>query len=359
MCGVTELCQCSEPGPCQRYGRDMRGRMWEVCRGINVDLGTSASFRAEWDREVRARLGPTSKPRRLLLISDHAPGDNVAMTAAVYSLHEQYPGQYETVVATPHPRVWDHNPHASNTLRGFAGWEPLHMHYPAVHRSNDRAIHFMQAWCEHLGAALGVEVPLLTDRPRLYFPPGPEPRRGDYWVVCAGGKSDFTAKRWGGYQAVVDRLRGAARFVQVGAAGDDHPQLRGDNVLDRVGRTSLRQLFDLVRGARGVLCGVSLLMHVAAALDRPAIIIAGGREPVAWNAYPRQHYVHTVGALPCRSTQGHIGRACWRSRTVPLGDGSAWDRDPCERPKGGLPECMQLIHPAAVAELVLRYNQVS
>lgn len=229
------------------------------------------------------------------------------------------------------------------------------MHYPAINKSNDRGIHFMQGWCEHLGAALGVPVPLLTNRPRLYFA-DPAPPVEDFWVVCSGGKQDFTAKLWGrdNYQDAVSSLRGRVRFVQVGGADHDHPHL--DGAVDLIGKTTLRSLFDLVRRARGVLCGVSLLMHVAAALEKPAVVVAGGREPVQWNSYPRQQYLHTVGALPCRDVLGHVGEACWRARVFPQGEGGALDRDTCERPERGLPACMRLIRPAAVAEAVLRYD---
>ncbi len=164
-------------------------------------------------------------------------------------------------------------------------------------------------------------MPLLTNRPHLYFDDDIDSAR-DYWIVCSGGKKDFTNKLWPGYQEVVERLRGKVHFIQVGT---DQPQLRG--AVSWVGKTSLRTLFHLVRHCRGVLCGVSLLMHVAAALEKPAVVIAGGREPVAWNAYPKQHYVHTVGSLPCTDVQGTAG-ACWRSRTVPLGDSEALDQHP-------------------------------
>ena len=362
------FCECNEDGPCRRYGRNMGGRMRDICAGVDVDLGTAAAFREQWLREAgpAAQRGNESQaPTPLLLKTDQAAGDAVAMTAAIYSLHRAHPGKYLTAVTSKYPEVFQYSP----DLAYAPGALPLHMHYPAIHESNDRAIHFMQGWCEFLGAALGVQVPLLTNRPCLYFA-DPAPPVEDFWLVCSGGKRDFTCKLWGrhNYQEVVDRLReqGNVWFVQVGGDGpdEDHPRLSG--VQDMVGKTSLRQLFDLTRRTRGVLCGVSLLMHVAAALEKPAVVVAGGREPVPWNAYPRQHYVHTVGALPCRSTQGHVGGGCWRSRVVPLGDGTVLDEEPCQRPVDGtptkltrciIPECMAMIRPAEVVELVLRYDK--
>lgn len=378
------FCECGADGFCPRYQREMAGRMRQLCLGVNVDLGTAAVFREQWAREAGA-VSSTSPPTPVLLKTGQAPGDAVAMTAAIYSLHKAHPGKYATLVESYWPEVFLHNPDVSSHLMAGSGAVTLpnvaevQMHYPAIHQSNERAIHFMQGWCEHLGAALGVPLPLLTNRPRLYFEE-PAPPLGDYWLICAGGKRDFTNKLWGhhNYQEVVDRLRGRVQFVQVGGSRppvawdastrgsqeDEHPELNG--VRDMLGKTTLRELFELTRRARGVLCGVSLLMHVAAAVERPAVVIAGGREPVAWNSYPLQQYIHTVGLLPCRDVNGHIGGACWRYRVVPLGDGTALDRNTCEYPVNGtptkldrhvVPECMTLIKPSEVVDLILRCDK--
>jgi hypothetical protein len=361
---MNNFCQCAEDRFCPRYRREMRGRFRQICQGIDVDLGTAAAFRGQWareagmdakiwSREVEVRL--ERKPLPLLLKTDQAPGDAVVMTAAIHSLHRAHPGRYLTAVESCWPEVFAYNPDVV-PAQSIPAAAPLQMHYPAIHQSNSRGIHFMQGWCEHLSAALGVPVPLLTNRPWLYFHNAEPPVR-NYWLICSGGKKDFTNKLWGqhNYQEVVDLLVGRVGFIQVGNATDDHPLLTGTD--DLIGKTTLRELFDLVRRARGVLCGVSLLMHVAAALEKPCIVIAGGREPVQWNAYPKQHYLHTVGMLPCSSPQGEMGGACWRSRVVPLGDGTELDKHPCERPVGVVPECMTLIRPEAVAELILRYNE--
>lgn len=329
-----------------------------------MDLGTAAAFREQMSREAGTSLASPSPdpPKTLLLKTDQAPGDAVAMTAAIYSLQKANPGRYRIMVESLWPEVFRYNPDVSVHVKPsdskleFTDVAELHMHYPAIHTSNERGIHFMQGWCEFLSLVLDRPVPLLTNRPKLYFDT-PEPKVENYWVICSGGKKDFTNKLWGytRYQWVVSTLKYKVKFVQVGGENDDHPLL--DWTENMVGKTTLRGLFDLVRKARGVVCGVSLLMHVAAALDKPAIVIAGGREPVQWNSYPKQHYLHTVGSLPCRSTQGAPGTACWRSRVFPLNDGTTLDRDTCERPLGGVPECMTMISPVEVAELVLRYNR--
>lgn len=345
----------------------MVGRFREICAGVNCDPGTAAAFRDQWKREsiIGAKFAlpsPGAIPqgrqgvpqKHLLLSTTQAPGDALAMTAAIYSLHRAHPGKFLTSVSSPYPDIFEYNPDVVPTTPDAT---LLSMHYPSINQCNQRAIHFMQGYCEFLSAALGIHVPLLTNRPQLFFKGGKEPPVEDFWLVCSGGKNDFTAKLWGyhNYQQVIYSLKGSVRFVQVGNKDDNHLRLMGAE--DMVGKTNLRELFDLTRRARGVVCGVSLLMHIAAALEKPAIVIAGGREPVAWNAYPKQQYLHTVGATPCTDLQGNNGGACWRSRVVKIGDNSPMDRQLCQRPVAGLPECMRMINPTRVAELVSIYNR--
>ncbi len=371
---MNQFCDCPSDGYCPRYNRIMSGRFKEICEGTNCDLGTAAAFREQWAKEIIGIpqipvQSHTQYPQRipLLLKTDQCPGDAVVMTAAIYSLHKAHPGKYITAVESPYPEVFKYNPdvHEYNNFKtGEVSddklnevFKPLQMHYPAIHQSNERGIHFMQGFTEHLGNALSINVPLLTNRPRLYFPNTDEfIPQGNYWVICSGGKQDLTNKLWGhdNYQQVISSIKNKVQFVQVGDKLMDHPHL--DFTEWMVGKTNLRELFDLVRQSRGVVCGVSLLMHVAAALEKPCIVIAGGREPVTWNAYPYQHYLHTVGALPCTTFKGDKG-ACWRSRVLPLGDGTILDKDTCQRPIEGIPECMRMIKPESVVELVLRYNK--
>ena len=114
-----------------------------------------------------------------------------------------------------------------------------------------------------------------------------------FWIITSGGKYDFTNKWWDPtrYQEVVDHFKGKILFVQVGKLDHHHPPLEG--VLNLLGKTSLRELVRLVYHSQGVLCPVTLLMHLAAAVPtkpanpeaRPAVVIAGGRESVQWEAY--------------------------------------------------------------------------
>jgi len=116
----------------------------------------------------------------------------------------------------------------------------------------------------------------------------------------------------------------------------------------------------LIHNADGVLCGVTSLMHLAAAVPRPAnrtglrpcVVIAGGREPPHWEGYPGHQFLHTVGALQCCREDG-----CWKARTRALGDGAPEDEPDCRCVDivGPLARCMHLITPNDVIRRIESY----
>jgi ADP-heptose:LPS heptosyltransferase len=287
-----------------------------------------------------------------------APGDIVMLTAAVRDLHRAYPGKFITDVCTSCPDLWRHNPYLTPVRRSDPGSSIFECHYPLIHQSNQCGVHFLHGFIEYLNQQLDLQIKLTEVRGDIHLsneekslPSIVEQITGldlPYWIIVAGGKYDFTIKWWHfrRWQTVVDHFRDRILFVQVGEKGHYHPAL--DGVIDLRSKTTLRQLICLVYHARGVLCPVTLLMHLAAAVEskpgappnRPCVVVAGGREPPHWEAYPHHQFIHTVGALPCCSQGG-----CWRSRIVPLGDGDEKDRPEhlCVDVVKGLPRCMDMI----------------
>lgn len=306
--------------------------------------------------------------RKIILTNDQSPGDIVMLTAAVRDLHACHPGKFAIDVRTPCPELWENNPHLTPLSEHEA--ETIPCHYPLIHQSNDRACHFLHGFTEYLSEYLQARfVPRLfkgdihlSERERGPLLSFPELIGQRYWLIVAGGKYDFTIKWWSPerFQAVVDLLKEHITFVQVGAPEHFHSPLQG--VVDLRGKTSLRQLIQLVYHSDGILCPVTLHMHLAAAVEtrpgapksRPCVVVAGGRESPHWEAYPAHQFMHTVGALDCCRTGG-----CWRSRTLPLGDNDIKDqrRNRCVDVVGNLPRCMDLITPEAVVERIRYYQQ--
>lgn len=294
------------------------------------------------------------------------------LTAAVRDLHRAYPGQFLTDVRTSCPALWENNPYITEVADEDEGARIITCKYPLIHQSNQRPYHFIHGFHRHLGDELGLTIEptefrghvVISDQEKGWMSQIEERAGIDmpFWVIVAGGKNDFTIKWWQTqrFQEVVDHFRGKLTFVQVGEQGHTHPALNG--VIDLRGKTDLRQLVRLVYHSSGVLCPVTLVMHLAAAVEqkeavpkrRPCVVVAGGREPVNWAAYPEHQFIHTQGALLCCDDGG-----CWKARTVPLGDG-----DPKDDPENlcvdvaessALPRCMDMISADEVIARIGRY----
>lgn len=280
------------------------------------------------------------------------------MSAAIESLHKEYPGQYLTGVDTPVNAIYENNPHITKFDAADGQVRVIDMHYPLINRWNEKPVHFMEGYCEYLGAILGIKVPLKVNRPQIYLS---DEEKGwsnqvqevtgkqiKFWLINAGFKNCFTTKSWGheNYQAVVDGLRGKVQFVQIGQknAGHFHKPLRG--VIDLLDKTDTRQLIRLAYHSQGGLGPVTFLQHLMAAFEKPYICLLGGREPVNWVQYPWQQTLHTIGMLPCCKI------ACDRTRVIKLDDGQDAAKTFCERPfvngEDAIGQCMALIRPEEV-----------
>jgi len=301
--------------------------------------------------------------RRLILRTNMPPGDVVTLTAAVRDLHRSQPGRFAVDVRTNHPDLWSGNPWITAIPDEETGAEMIEMRYPSIHESWHSPRHIIEGFSRYLSEVLGVAIATTEFRGDIHLTQEERARppvvAGPYWIIAAGGKRDFTVKWWATerWQGVVDALRGRVQFVQVGAATDCHPRLSG--VVDMVGRTSLRDLVLLTHHASGVLCPITLPMHISAAVPRPdgvrglrpCVVVAGGREPAHWFSYPGHRVLDVIGSLPCCALGG-----CWRARTRALGDGSRLDAERllCADVDGDLPRCMSSITVEDVVRAVLR-----
>jgi len=305
---------------------------------------------------------------KLILENWLSPGDIVMLTAAIRDLHRAYPGKFLTDVRTSCPALWEHNPHLAALNSDDPEVRAMTCHYPLIHRCNDAPYHFIHGFIEYLNDELGLRIRPTAFKGDIHLSAEEKARISQveevlrkpvpYWIISAGGKYDYTIKWWHRrrWQEVVDHFRGRLLFVQVGEKGHYHPPLKG--VLDLRGKTTLRELIRLVYHADGILCPVTLLMHLAAAVPTPpgrqrlrgCVVVAGGREPAHWEQYPGHHFLHTIGQLDCCATGG-----CWKARTVPLGDGSPLDAPEslCRNVSvAGLPRCMEIIKADTVCELI-------
>lgn len=313
-----------------------------------------------------------------------ALGDTVCLSALVRDLNLAHPGQFRLAMSGHYANVfWVNNPYVS-PLDPKANARVLRFDYrPGIRQSSAGVkLHFLTWFHRNFEALTGVRVPVLRPKGDIHLsekerkPVVPLDR---YWVVVAGGKLDMTAKIWSAarFQQLVDRLAGrGVRCVQAGATFSRHVHPTLKNCHRAVGATrSERQFFSLIYNAEGVVCGVTAAMHIAAAFDKPCVVIAGGREEPWWEAYTNDHgafgpqcppvrvphrFLHTLGQLDCCQARG-----CWKARTVPLGEADLRNADArdklCKRPvRAGdqpLPLCLDMITVDQVYDAVMSYYE--
>jgi hypothetical protein len=299
---------------------------------------------------------------KFILHNRLAPGDVAVMTAAVKAVQDANPGRFQFDYRGTGSELWWFNPYLTPLDPAAEDVHNLQTNYTnGIGSSNQRPRHFIEGYTQFFKEKFGVKAPVnhfhpdiyINDEEKSWISQVEEITRVNhpYWILVAGGKFDYTIKWWDyrRFQKVVNKLRGKVCFVRVGQTNDYHPPI--DGVIDLKGRTDLRQLIRLVYHSQGVLCPVTLMMHLAAGVPcppdrpprRPCVVVAGGREPVQWESYPSHQFIHTQGQLPCCMEGG-----CWKSRTTPIGDNDPKDKCLClnlvERPGlEPLAQCMDMI----------------
>jgi ADP-heptose:LPS heptosyltransferase len=318
----------------------------------------------------------SKSPLRIIITQHQSPGDVLMLTATLRDIHKQYPNMFITDIRVPTKELFDHNPYVTKcSIKDprTVVWEAT---YPLISRSNQANIHFIYAFHDHFERVTGLSLKMTKAIPDIHI--GDEEKKwssriwelfGDnrpYWIIDAGRKNDFTTKHWevARFQEVVDAFPDIT-FVQVGAKNHHHPPLKGPNLINEVGKTSIRQFVRLMYHSYGVITPVSFPMHLSAGVPvngrygykhRPTIVIAGSREPAAWEAYSNQQYIHNSGMLPCSGEGG-----CWIARIEKLNDGDSKDNNLCKSPvtsKSGqvIPKCMDMIASAEVIRIMKQYH---
>lgn len=152
--------------------------------------------------------------------------------------------------------------------------------YAGGHSAAQQCVPFDER--EHVGRAalrfaelLGA-TDLPENRPQIFL--SEEPVSHDAIVVAPGG--GFPEKCWplGHFASLLDLLA-PRRVIVVGGHRDSEAGAflaRGRaHVEDRTAQLSLRDTFEIIAGARGVVCNSSMAMHVAAAFRKPCAVLLG------------------------------------------------------------------------------------
>ena len=127
---------------------------------------------------------------------------------------------------------------------------------------------------------------------------------GDYAVIAPGAR--WKTKRWppekfGELSSILP-----LRTLIVGSKGDmdiarEVVALSGGKAVSLAGKTNLKELIEVIRGARFFVSNDSGPMHIAAALDIPVFAIFGPTDPLRTGPYGSRHTVirKDVSCAPC------------------------------------------------------------
>ena len=350
MVAVHQCSFCKDPIPSFD-----KPRTAHLCIGMDTEGHIHTHGDLERKAEVRQMLDSAAEssgvgivdkkplmPKAVVFNNKQRIGDSLMFTCAIRDFKKAFPDvQVGARVTAPH--ILDHNPYIDRSIDAEA-WKKLAMkqveHLPLEERekqsifdlgegrffikigpgeltnkSNSLDWHFANAYRMSIERHLGVTIPQGESRPDIWLTEeeynSPRPIAEPYWVICVNGEKAWGCKmypmeRW---QAVVDAFP-TIKFVQIGTKGDNAPRLQGANVIDMVGKTDdgktgIRDLFKLFLHAEGSIGLVSFHMHLSGALSKPAVIVAGAREPVSFTRYAGHQYLANDGCLPCAT------KACW------------------------------------------------
>jgi ADP-heptose:LPS heptosyltransferase len=326
-----------------------------------------------------------SVAKKILVRNTQSPGDVVVLTAMMRDLHRCHPGMFETAVSTAPgaEHVFYESPYVSaiaSRKRSVEGFKQFVAHYPLIKTCNQQRKHFMWGFIEDINRRMRLSVKLTEFKPDLYMsqaekesPPFPQP----YWVFLSGGKGDFKTKIWDqkSWQEVIWKTADRIKWVQCGGGSRNHIRhIPKDGILaDVIAKTTLREFIKLIYHSEGVACVITAAMHIAAAFNKPCVVIAGGREPWWWEAYTDENrlvnmrmgdpawkppandnfvshkFLHTIGQLECCQSFG-----CWKKKVV-KGRGGDRCKKPVTQNGSTIPQCKSMITSDMVVDAIDSY----
>jgi len=276
---------------------DLLRRIWRRIYWLPHDVSLARTYRGV---------------RRLVYFGGDGVGDELLLTTVLHELRAR--GGRDLGVMTSRPELFAHSPDVDH-LRPVR-----HDHVAALRRLGRRVDqlvyierrlppdidvppprHLLAEMCRLAGVTGAVSL-----RPYLYLTEAERRavrRPAPYLVMQSSRRSAslvIANKEWfpERFQVVADVMRQECQVVQIGLASD--PLLQGAE--DLRGRTSLRESAALLAGAAAFVGLVGLLMHLARAVDCPAVIVYGGRERPDQSGYSANR--NLFSPVPCAP--------CWR-----------------------------------------------
>lgn len=254
-----------------------------------------------------AELRRRGVPRHLVYFYGRSPGDDMMCTVVLREMRKR--GHRGVWMMTRFPELFARNPDPDRVvpfdkryerLVNWVGGRAWYAEYGGHDRVTDQGPiperHIIALMCQACGISGPVTLRpylVLSDEERAVGRVGPR-----QIALHSTGRSAYTPmknKEWlpERLQAVAHALRRDYTLVQLGSAGD--PPIEG--CVDLRGKTTMRESAAILANSLLFLGQVGFLMHLTRAVDRPAVIIYGGREKPWQSGYSSNTNIATE--LPC------------------------------------------------------------
>jgi hypothetical protein len=247
-----------------------------------------------------------------------APGDDLLCTAVLRELKKR--GRDRLWIMSNFPELFAGMNDAAHVIpvdqHGESwGRRYKHLEYarydPQLDRGEPTTRHVIAELCARAGVTGEVDI-------RPYLSLTETERNGAAWasgrIVIQnsgmGARFSMLNKEWfpERFQEVVNRLHREIKFIQIGSSGD--PPLL--NAIDLRGKTSIRASAAILSQARLFVGIEGFVMHIARAMECPAVIVLGGRTAPWQFGYTCN--VNLYSPLPCSPcwlwNRCDYGRAC-------------------------------------------------
>lgn len=290
--------------------------------------------------------------KRVIFDFKMAPGDSLIFTTVLRDLYLNCPSEYEVEVNNYYPEIFENNPYITNINDNtvYCYRKIKHVDILSNRRNGD---HYSKIFNTIVSETLGIDIQQNSIFPELYLS-GKEKSeeildrleiKKPFWIINSSFKIDIPLKSWIPYRWVelIEELQiRNINLIQTGSNTEIFEE--SPNIKSVIGKTeNIRDFISLCYHSSGIITHTSFPVHVAAALNKPCVVLNFGRENPWYSCYPNQQVLHTVGSIDCCSYDG-----CFKKQ-----------RNECLNPVGKLnyPLCVNMISVNDVLRSVMKYEQ--